>query len=195
MICGVLLLFHLLMALNIMFCSLTILLDLHGSFCSTLSLKFLISLFILKPWLKHSFLLKLRPLGLMVAVNTPQMLSKLTSHNRVLFTKLLVHTLLNRMVWLKGSTDIFLKPPSLSCLKLPRLHPIGLMQFSLLCTQSIFFPHLFLPSILPGINYILFLLIFLNSKCLAVLVMHISDLMLLINLLQDPINAYFLATL
>lgn len=39
------------------------------------------------------------------------------------------HTLLSKMAWLKGSTDILLRPQSHCCLKLPFQLPIGLMLF------------------------------------------------------------------
>ena len=81
---------------------------------------------------ENQFLLLLIPLDQMVMVSIPLMLSKLTTYNIALLTKFLIHTLLNIMVWLKGSTDTLLKPPLLSSPKFPCLPPIGLMQFSLL---------------------------------------------------------------
>ena len=66
LIYGVLLHLIPLMALNTMFCSLITLPGLLGFICLSLNLKFLLSLFGSKPWLKISFQLKLRSLDQMV---------------------------------------------------------------------------------------------------------------------------------
>ena len=132
-----------------------------------------------------------RLLGLMVVGNLPQMSLKLSFSNKVSFIKLLVLTLLNKMVLWRGNTSISLKPQSHFCHSLHYLFLASLMLCKHLLLWLIYSLLLFLIFNILVTNCIPHHLTLHNWKFLVVHAILISNHTLVINLNLEPRSASF----